>query len=222
MFAANALVVRTRQEDWEADETVGPLGQGYFIVRSRARVTRDGGQSLLAVDDDEGGGRLKKVSGRTTTSTVPTGRAPTAINGHAARGIDVGSSSTTTTAPPVQVPTVAQPSVPPPQGPPTAASAPATSSVAVNGTPQCIDMTGRFKRFAPFVRFISQYGSAGVKIVKIQQHFLERSPELYGRKLNKFKALAAEATSYGILMYNNANLNKPGVMLVPQATYKYQ
>jgi hypothetical protein len=40
---------------------VAPLGQGYLVVRSRLRITRDGGQSLLAVQDPTTATRLAPV-----------------------------------------------------------------------------------------------------------------------------------------------------------------
>ncbi|GJE88159.1 hypothetical protein PsYK624_042420 [Phanerochaete sordida] len=41
--------------------TVAPLVQGYLLVRSRQRVTRDGGHSILAVQDPESTTRLPRA-----------------------------------------------------------------------------------------------------------------------------------------------------------------
>ena len=64
MFAPNGLGVRGAVENstsqWDGDSgisvsddmgTVAPFGQGYLLVQSRQRVTRDGGHSILAVSD---------------------------------------------------------------------------------------------------------------------------------------------------------------------------
>jgi hypothetical protein len=41
---------------------VAPLGRGYLVVRSRLRITRDGGQSLLAVRDEASATRIAPVA----------------------------------------------------------------------------------------------------------------------------------------------------------------
>ncbi|KAI0344940.1 hypothetical protein BDW22DRAFT_1469295 [Trametopsis cervina] len=71
MFAPNALCVRDTDNWGEEDGSksrshglVSNLGQGYLQVRSRLRLTRDGGHSLLAVADPEHTTRLDRVSAR--------------------------------------------------------------------------------------------------------------------------------------------------------------
>ena len=69
MFAPNALAVgdrsRSRYEERSRSEaTVKPLGVGYFLVQSRARVTIDGGYSLLSVSHATGKSQLRADSGR--------------------------------------------------------------------------------------------------------------------------------------------------------------
>jgi hypothetical protein len=55
-FAPAGLAVQgpggDSDESTFGSECVAPIGQGYFLVRSRLRITQDGGQSLLAVRDE--------------------------------------------------------------------------------------------------------------------------------------------------------------------------
>ncbi|EKM56167.1 uncharacterized protein PHACADRAFT_184852 [Phanerochaete carnosa HHB-10118-sp] len=79
MFAPNGLGVRedTAATHSDGDSGVGsdddagivaPLSQGYLHVQSRLRVTRDGGQSILAVSDPESTTRLGRVPGQGAAS----------------------------------------------------------------------------------------------------------------------------------------------------------
>jgi hypothetical protein len=77
LFAPNALCVKTSvagsSDNGEPNKTTnvapGLLGQGYIIVRSRLRVTLDGGHSLLAVQDPNHSTRLSRISGVAQVST---------------------------------------------------------------------------------------------------------------------------------------------------------
>lgn len=53
-FAPAGLTVKLgdANDDEHATPDVAPIGVGYFLVRSRLRITRDGGQSFLAVPND--------------------------------------------------------------------------------------------------------------------------------------------------------------------------
>jgi hypothetical protein len=80
LFAPNALCVKTSategpdndEPDKTTNATPGLLGQGYLIVRSRQRVTLDGGHSLLAVQDDHHATRLGRVSAVVPPSALAT------------------------------------------------------------------------------------------------------------------------------------------------------
>ena len=71
IFSPNALSVRSVEDNCTSrpdhgsagNRSIVPLGQGYLLVRSRLRITRDGGHSLLAVADAEHTTRLQRVSG---------------------------------------------------------------------------------------------------------------------------------------------------------------
>jgi hypothetical protein len=89
LFCPNGLAVKstsTSGTGGESNDTQNaakatPLGQGYLIVRSRLRVTRDGGHSLLAVQDANHMTRLHRISGKSTpamTTTPYLGNVPTA------------------------------------------------------------------------------------------------------------------------------------------------
>jgi hypothetical protein len=51
VFAPAGLAVSQSASESSKAANVAPLGQGYLLVRSRLRITQDGGQSLLAVPD---------------------------------------------------------------------------------------------------------------------------------------------------------------------------
>lgn len=63
MFSPSGIGLRPANFDETSVETrVGTLGQGYLHVRSRLRITRDGGHSRLAVRDASNTTRLDRVS----------------------------------------------------------------------------------------------------------------------------------------------------------------
>ena len=74
MFAPNGLGVRESVDNttclsdgdsghgsFDEAGAVSPIGQGYLLVQSRLRVTRDGGHSILAVSDPESTTRVGRV-----------------------------------------------------------------------------------------------------------------------------------------------------------------
>jgi hypothetical protein len=69
LFSPNGLCVKFSDENHEP--RVSSLGQGYLTVRSRLRVTRDGGHSLLAVQDAQHSTRLGRVQASATVSSDP-------------------------------------------------------------------------------------------------------------------------------------------------------
>ncbi|KZV75963.1 hypothetical protein PENSPDRAFT_680683 [Peniophora sp. CONT] len=83
LFAASGLGLK--EDEFGAGE-VTPLGRGYVLVKSRLRITRDGGHSLLAVQADEapvpamtshlpsaGAGSGAQTSPKQPESTLPAG-----------------------------------------------------------------------------------------------------------------------------------------------------
>jgi hypothetical protein len=68
LFSPNGLCVKSSDEKHES--RVSPLGQGYLTVRSRLRVTRDAGPSLLAVQDTQLSTRLGRVRGGAATPQI--------------------------------------------------------------------------------------------------------------------------------------------------------
>jgi hypothetical protein len=74
LFAPNALCLKKSvAHQGDTEPSPKPLGQGYLVVRSRLRVTLDGGHSLLAVQDSHHATRLGRVAGIMTGSTGPGG-----------------------------------------------------------------------------------------------------------------------------------------------------
>ena len=61
--------------------SVAPLGQGYLLVQSRLRVTRDGGHSILAVDDPKNTTRLGRVSGHEKAEETEVPRTHASVGG---------------------------------------------------------------------------------------------------------------------------------------------
>jgi hypothetical protein len=56
----------------EQSSTIRAIGQGYLIVRSRLRITQDGGHSMLAVQNNTLSSRLGPVSIRHVATQQPT------------------------------------------------------------------------------------------------------------------------------------------------------
>jgi hypothetical protein len=76
LFSPNGLCVKSSDENCQP--RVSPLGQGYLTVRSRLRVTRDGGHSLLAVQDAQRTMRLGRVYTAASAATSYTHPPPNA------------------------------------------------------------------------------------------------------------------------------------------------
>jgi hypothetical protein len=68
LFAPAGLAVKTGNV--VEQPTVAPIGQGYLLVRSRLRITCDGGQSLLAVDAAEQGNSSHSRMSTSSTATL--------------------------------------------------------------------------------------------------------------------------------------------------------
>jgi hypothetical protein len=118
MFAASGIGLRDADSNastWDNDSGLGsseaaasvaPFGQGYLLVQSRLRVTRDGGHSILAVRDPKSTTRLDPVSGKSDTVPVP-------ANGVREPAPSSGASTSGTSAPTVA--SVGAPAPPAPQ-----------------------------------------------------------------------------------------------------------
>jgi hypothetical protein len=66
MFAPAGLAVKENSGD------VAPIGQGYLVVRSRLRITQDGGQSLLAIQEEDAAADTSSASATSPShSTAP-------------------------------------------------------------------------------------------------------------------------------------------------------
>jgi hypothetical protein len=72
LFAPSGLSVRWTTDDDDSDHcdapiqtgAIAPLGPGYLLVKSRLRITRDGGHSMLAVKGSSLNSRIGPVASR--------------------------------------------------------------------------------------------------------------------------------------------------------------
>jgi hypothetical protein len=85
LFSPNGLAARIQKADYQRSNRLVPtrIGQGYLIVRSRLRVTRDGGHSILAVHNPALSSPLSRPSGDADEPTAPpVVRLPSSISSH--------------------------------------------------------------------------------------------------------------------------------------------
>lgn len=68
LFAPGCLCVKTHERG-DSLARPSPLGRGYLVIRSRLRVTQDGGHSLLAVTNSAHATRLPRVRQAVTQDT---------------------------------------------------------------------------------------------------------------------------------------------------------
>jgi hypothetical protein len=105
LFSPNGLYVKSSDE--KPEPQVSSLGQGYLTVRSRLRVTRDGGHSLLAVQDTQHStqlGRMKATLLAPVDSPLPQAKSDTRSEAAAQTHKQMfGSCPTTTNAVPPPV-----------------------------------------------------------------------------------------------------------------------
>jgi hypothetical protein len=95
MFAPAGLAVKEDSGD------VAPIGQGYLIVRSRLRITQDGGQSLLAIPEDSADMMPSAASATSRSTSALSSQSP---SGPMSTNSSVFSSQASSS--PVQVPSV--------------------------------------------------------------------------------------------------------------------
>lgn len=72
MFAPSGLGIKSAENDPFGSMTVAPFGQGYLVIHSRQRITRDGGHSLLAVRDEAAHTRIGRVAAPNPTKGATT------------------------------------------------------------------------------------------------------------------------------------------------------
>jgi hypothetical protein len=75
LFAPSGLSVRSASNSGLSRPDVAALGQGYLLVRSRPRITRDGGQSLMAVAAGAFTAAQVEVTAVSTAPPVPVSQA---------------------------------------------------------------------------------------------------------------------------------------------------
>ncbi|GJE88158.1 hypothetical protein PsYK624_042410 [Phanerochaete sordida] len=250
LFAPNALGVRgglgARASDAGSSDSgvglddagaVAPLAQGYLVVQSRLRVTRDGGHSILAVCDPEGTTRLGRVPGA-ARSEVPAGpgagwgeasgwsAGPGAGWGYASTGWGAHSGGASASA-----------------GDPADASVPSEVHSSDTGTvyedqpfdtldtavPAAVehpgagpvfDLTGDLARFRPLMEYVLALFTTPCNMRSINNicnGLTKKQPHVYGAEVRK---IVEEAVQLGLLHQPPCAKGKPTVMLVQGATYK--
>jgi len=168
---------------------ITPLGQGYLVVHSRLRITRDGGHSLLAVRDSSKTTRLNRVMG---VSAAPCGewsslssRSPAASNTALVPVSKFG---------PTAVP-VSSGHVAAAPARPSMISAP---SVKVAGT------TSRHvpPHLLPLVHYMKNIQAFGPKWVgrkAVRDHFASKAPQHYGKDKGKVTIALTQATQAHVI-----------------------
>lgn len=225
MFAPNGLCVRSRAaavsaSSWnaetEADQphhnttSVGMLGQGYLVVRSRLRLTLDGGHSLLAVTTPGMSTRLGRVSGRATGDTLESKTTSAPMNLPTPIPSPDSASRFDTGATPVA--TYASANTPNPiwtTG--TSASWTATPSqthaFTYPSTPAAVPMrinmkTATHKRYAVMLKYVTTIckDSASVRLSTLVRYFKNKKPGAYGADDSSIVAAVSAAVQLGILV----------------------
>ena len=187
--------------------SVSPLGQGFLFVRSRARVTVDGGHSLLAIRDPATTTRLGPVSTRPDPSDAPN-RPMTREEEDAKLMEEIwGTSEPTVSTAPASA-----------DGQALAAEwfeATATSTTLVART---ISMEGTNARFAPLVRYMQKAAVHGFITIKtLRRHFSKIDPGAFGSTQHAIDLALDEARVAGLV----ENASGQSVRLVRKATYVF-
>ena len=75
MFAPSGVSVQTRRTPRDP-QSWAPLGEGYLVARTRQRITRDGGQSLLASQSTAEGAQPDSTPSTSTSNLDPSSSGP--------------------------------------------------------------------------------------------------------------------------------------------------
>ncbi|THG98001.1 hypothetical protein EW026_g4117 [Hermanssonia centrifuga] len=231
LFAPNGL---GRRDDEEADTStslasVAAIGEGHLIVRSRQRVTRDGGHSLLAVRNPETTTRLGRVARDPTNEDT---RADSDVAGDTKVKIgptDAAAGTSNTAWNPGWVPWTAENSAG--LGTPPGSVAPASS----NATFAAALFEADASNINPPIQTrpqaaVSSRGlpSEGPTMKALWKYFRRHQPLVYGDKLKKINSAITEAKALEIIvsryfpMPTNPEKMKERLALVPGARYVFE
>ncbi|KAF7791008.1 hypothetical protein EIP86_001967 [Pleurotus ostreatoroseus] len=219
LFAPNGLCVRSRaaaasasswQAETEAEQphnttttTVGMLGQGYFLVRSRLRLTLDGGHSLLAVTTPGMSTRLGRVSGRGQGSEAdaPPRHLPTPIPSPdsssrfaapSTHSVPTSNINTTRTTQPI-ISVSARVTAP----------SQTTQSGSRPSAKQQVNMKApAYQRYKPLLKYVAAVCNdcAFVRLSTLVKHFKNKKPGVYGKDDRSIESAVASAIQLGILV----------------------
>ena len=222
--------------------TVAPIGQGYLHVQSRLRVTRDGGHSILAVNNPASTTRLGRVAGPGKEPAAPYSawsgvEASWSTDGRAGGTSAPAEPPAEAAAPPephpptwsnaeaassfegVQPNPVVSPAAQPNPLPNSAVpqTAPAASAPSLSTSPPVFELVGELARFKPLMDYIRPRLSKPqytLTVKNIRKGFDSR-PHVYGSGIDE---VIAEAVQRGLLIQPVRDGNAI-VGLVPGATY---
>jgi hypothetical protein len=206
-FAPAGLAVQDSGDDHIGSthrvDSATPIGQGYFLVRSRLRITQDGGQSLLAVRDntgpiEEGGGPNRSYPSSTAslssgslqvTPNVSPLPSDYSVVGHATSHMTAFQGSYAS---------------------PALSSSPSSSNLSVNNaTPNLMNVPSKasYTRLSEFLR---EHHRAGIARVIWGTIGVDRRthPSRYPSFPLKLKALLQQAEADGVVVLGDQD--KPG------------
>lgn len=217
MFAPAGLGVKSNSlaSQWEdehtsmAPQSVAALGQGYLVVRSRPRVTRDGGQSLLAVVNEHASSRLRPVStGTNSDSGVSDVGSRATSPGEASSSVGLSNRDQAPAPPVISIPIATQTPPPPaaaaPAPPAPVNPAPVPTHVvpppAPTNAPRAVPLP-----YAGLVTYLRQQRRAGFPWVSFSDVGKHRSEHPASYRTGKLVKFLEEAQAAGVVRLDNAH-----------------
>ncbi|KAI0314555.1 hypothetical protein OF83DRAFT_1136202 [Amylostereum chailletii] len=193
---------------------VAPFGQGYLLVKSRLRVTRDGGHSLLAVRDSAITTRLDRVQAQVLSpqATQPSAGAierSQAVPPKPSTGTKLTSAGSTSSALPRarNTPSDGRPPLQPVQksgqiGLVSSKSVPHPAKTKAHGSQPAVGVSSQKSLYEPLLRHLRKQAAAGevrVTFKATRTHFLREEPEAYGIKKSRLNHLFETAATMGLV-----------------------
>lgn len=182
---------------------MAPLGQGYLFVRSRARVTVDGGHSILAISDPTVTTRLGRVSTRNEIRDIGEGRS-------VARNADEAAIMEMLGIEPADSLNAEIPTLMPDNSPETTLADPLV--------PHVIIVDGANARFAPLVKYMQRTTVHGyINIKTVRRHFSKMDPGAFGSSVHAIDLVIQDALVANII----EKFTEQSVRLVKRAAYVF-
>lgn len=185
--------------------SVSPLGQGFLFVRSRSRVTVDGGHSLLAIRDPSTTTRLGPVSTRHEPVDAPRTKAiiEAELEAQSMEAIFGSPEPHTTESTAYSL------------GPLDSA---ADSAQSTSLASRLIDMGGTNARFAPLIRYMQRVTVHGfVNIKTVRRYFSKTDPGAFGSSPHAVDLVIKDALAVELI----ENFSEQSIRLVRKAKYMF-